>query len=119
MEWKEAVWLGVPESEIRKHNILQGDMNGRFAYYRCEADFKEIFKENLEEGSRFKILITANSRYRLWVNGSPVLSGPCKGDRYRHYYEEADITEYLKAVSYTHLHLMRLQNWPRKRLGLK
>lgn len=97
MEWKEAVWLGVPESEIRKHNILQGDMNGRFAYYRCEADFKEIFKENLEEGSRFKILITANSRYRLWVNGSPVLSGPCKGDRYRHYYEEADITEYLKA----------------------
>lgn len=89
MEWKEAVWLGVPESEIRKWNILQGDMNGRFAYYRCDFNIKS--EANLE------ILITANSRYRLWVNGCAVLSGPCKGDRHRQYYEKADISDLLQA----------------------
>lgn len=86
--WNKAVWLGVPESEIKRGNILQGDMNGRFAYFRCELELAE------EAGS--KIVITANSRYRLWINEQPVLSGPCKGDRYRHFYEEVDISDKLK-----------------------
>ena len=39
--WKEAVWLGVPRAEIEKWNILEGDMTGRFAYYRLEAEAPE------------------------------------------------------------------------------
>ena len=75
--WKEAMWAGVPVSELEKWTILEGDLNGRFAYYRCEVEL------NTEE-AKLTIDITANSRYRLWVNESPVLSGPCKGDTYRH-----------------------------------
>lgn len=86
--WKHAVWLGVPKRELEKWNILEGDLTGRFAYYRCEAE--------LDEPAELTIDISANSRYRLWVNGRPVLSGPCKGDLYRHYYETVDLTEYLK-----------------------
>ena len=39
--------------------------------------------------------ISAMSRYRLYVNGKPMLSGPCKGDRYRHFYESMDVSEHL------------------------
>ncbi|MDO4337376.1 MAG: alpha-L-rhamnosidase N-terminal domain-containing protein [Eubacteriales bacterium] len=86
--WRNAVWLGVPREEIKKRNILQGDMNGRFAYYRCGIE--------LSDAGMLEAVITANSRYRLWINGNPVLSGPCKGDRYRHYYETVDLSSYLK-----------------------
>lgn len=86
--WKDAVWLGVPVSEIEKWNILFGDMTGRFAYYRCEEELPADVKLTLD--------ISANSRYRLWINGKSVLSGPCKGDKLRHYYETVDVSGYLK-----------------------
>lgn len=85
---KDAMWLGVPISELKKWTILEGDLNGRFAYYRCEIELDT-------EAKNLVIQITANSRYRLWVNGQPVLSGPCKGDTYRHYFDTVDISRYL------------------------
>ena len=85
--WKDASWLKLPEEEIREKEIFEGDMTGRFAYFRCEV--------TLPEGASLTADISANSRYRLWVNEKPVLSGPCKGDRFRQYYETADLTEYL------------------------
>ncbi len=85
--FKDAIWMGVPVSELEKWNILQGDINGRFAYFRCEII--------LEETASLNLTITANSRYRLWINNKPVLSGPCKGDRYRHYFETLDVSEFL------------------------
>ncbi len=72
------MWVGLPESEIERNNILQGDMMGRFAYFRLDFD--------LESAGKLTLDISANSRYRLWVNGVSVTSGPCKGDLHRHYY---------------------------------
>lgn len=86
--WKNAMWLGIPKSELVKWNILEGDLTGRFAYYRCEIELKEAAELTID--------ISANSRYRLWINEIPVLSGPCKGDLYRHYYETMDVSKYLK-----------------------
>lgn len=86
--WKEAVWLGVPREEIEEKQIYQGDMNGRFAYYRLEL--------NLEEAGKLTADISANSRYRLWVNGEPVLSGPCRSNTFRQYYETVELGEYLR-----------------------
>lgn len=86
--WKDAKWLRVPKSEIRRCDILQGDMNGRFAYYRLALKVRKAKKAMIN--------ITANSRYRLWVNEKPVLSGPCKGDRYRQYFKQIDIAGYLQ-----------------------
>jgi len=39
--------------------------------------------------------ISADSRYRLYVNGKSVSVGPCKGDRHTHYYETVDVTKFL------------------------
>ena len=66
----KAKWIGVPYSEIKKWNILQGDMNNRFAYFCLDVDLKHTGKLLLQ--------ITAVARYRLWINGKSVLSGPCK-----------------------------------------
>ena len=85
--WCDARWLKLPQEEIKNKKIYHGDMTGRFAYFRCEVE--------LPEKARLTADITASSRYRLWINGKSVLSGPCKGDTYRQYYETVELTEYL------------------------
>lgn len=85
--WNDAVWLTLPEDEISEKGIYHGDMTGRFAYFRCELE--------LPAAVRLTAGLTANSRYRLWVNGSSVLSGPCKGDIHRQYYETVELTSWL------------------------
>jgi len=39
--------------------------------------------------------VTADSRYRLFVNGQSVCVGPCKGDQFTHYYETVDVSHLL------------------------
>lgn len=86
--FQNAWWVGLPAGEIEKKKIFQGDLNGRFAYYRCAL--------RLPEGAALTLDITASARYRLWVNDCPVLSGPCKGDLYRWYYDTVDVSDYLQ-----------------------
>ncbi len=88
--WNEASWLGLPREEIEEKKIYQGDMNGRFVYYRLEAELGEV------QGAVLTADISANSRYRLWINEAPVLSGPCRSDRFRQYYETVDLGPYLR-----------------------
>ncbi len=86
--WNNAFWLKVPQEEIAEKKIYQFDLTGRFAYFRCDLE--------LPEGARLTVDITASSRYRLFVNGQSVLSGPCKGDSHRQYYETLELTPYLQ-----------------------
>jgi alpha-L-rhamnosidase len=58
-------------------------------FFRKTFDVPEGVIPNL------KIDITADSRYRLFVNGQSVSVGPCKGDRHVHYYETVDVSKYL------------------------
>ncbi len=85
--FQNAWWVGLPAGELERKRILHGDLNGRFAYYRCGF--------SAQAGAKLTLDITAGSRYRLWVNDRPVLSGPCKGDLYRWYYDTVDVSEYL------------------------
>ena len=87
--WKDAKWIGISSIQIRAEQIYAGDLNGRFAFFRKSVVCGK-------QPGRCVISITANTRYRLWINGSPVLSGPCKGDRYSHYYETVDVAAYLR-----------------------
>ena len=48
-------------------------------------------------GQAVVIDISASSRYKLYVNGSYICSGPQKGDRYRQYYDTLDITQWLRS----------------------
>ena len=87
--WESAQWIRIPPDELKQKQIYHGDLGGRFAYFRCE--------QALPEKAHLTVCLTAVSRYRLWVNEQPVLSGPCKGDLNRQYYETVELTPYLRA----------------------
>ena len=86
---EQTQWIRIPQEEMARKQIFHGDLGGRFAYFRCE--------QVLPADARLTACITAVSRYRLWVNEVPVLSGPCKGDCNRQYYETVELTPYLRA----------------------
>lgn len=58
------------------------------------------FRKNLklaEKPASFIVHVSADNRYRLFVNGAAVCSGPARGDLYNWYFETIDIAPYLKA----------------------
>ncbi|WP_068609837.1 alpha-L-rhamnosidase-related protein [Paenibacillus swuensis] len=58
--------------------------------------FRKSFQVPSEEEYSLVLRVSADSRYRLYVNGFSVAIGPCKGDRNTHYYETVDVSEYIK-----------------------
>ena len=74
-----AKWIGLPEASASENARIY---------------FRKVF--TLEELGRMEIYITANNRYKLWVNGHRAGVGPCKGDRWRHYYDVLDISRWLQ-----------------------
>lgn len=71
-----------------------------FIYRSKEPVFQKevtLFRKNFAyKGGKVVIAVTADTRYLLYVNGNIVCRGPETGDAYRKYYDEVDITEYLK-----------------------
>ncbi|GAC1591132.1 MAG: hypothetical protein NVS3B19_12020 [Ginsengibacter sp.] len=47
--------------------------------------------------AKFIIHVSADNRYRLFVNGKAVCSGPARGDLYNWYYETVDIAPFLQS----------------------
>ncbi len=88
MMWNQALWIGLPEAEIQRCGILHGDMTGRFALFRHSFSVDDCRGIHIE--------VSANTRYRLWLNGKALGSGPLKGDRYRHYSESYDLSGLLQ-----------------------
>lgn len=58
--------------------------------------FRKSFELPVKPDS-FVVHVTADNRYRLFVNGIPVCSGPARGDLYNWYFETLDIAPYLKS----------------------
>ena len=60
------------------------------ATYYFKKDFDlEVVKDAIIE-------VSAQSRYKLYINGSFVACGPCKGTREKTYFDTVNVTEYLK-----------------------
>ncbi|MCL2422228.1 MAG: hypothetical protein FWD03_10255, partial [Defluviitaleaceae bacterium] len=56
--------------------------------------FKTVF-DLAKVPSEANLHISANERYRLYVNGKEVISGPCRGDHWHQYCDTVDIAKYL------------------------
>ena len=50
-----------------------------------------------QKPGKFVVHVSADNRYRLFVNGKAVCSGPARGDLYNWYFETIDIAPYLQA----------------------
>ncbi len=76
-----AWWISCP-------NIAQRD----YGVYHFAKKF-----DLAEKPYQFIIHVSADNRYRLFVNGKPVCNGPARGDLYNWYFESIDIASYLKS----------------------
>ncbi len=95
--FEAACWITVPAAlEGAAANAIQT------AYFRLEFE--------ASAGARSVISISASSRYQLYVNGKPAAFGPCRGDRWRHFYETVDIGPYL--VAGKNLLAVKAVAWP-------
>ena len=55
---------------------------------------RQMFLESVPE--KMIVQLSADSRYRLYINGFSPVQGPCKGDGQVWYYDELDIAPYLR-----------------------
>src|ERR1700761_2678717 len=76
--WK-AYWIAAPKDEGRDYGV----------YY---------FRKTLTLAARpasFKVKVSADNRYKLFVNGTLVSLGPARGDTYYWNYETVDLSPWL------------------------
>lgn len=78
-EWK-AKWITCP-----------GISGEEYGVYLFRKDFELSGKLG-----QFIIHVSADNRYKLYVNEKQVCNGPARGDLYKWYFESVDIAPYLK-----------------------
>jgi len=76
-----AAWISAPGIAPRDYGVYH---------------FRKTFTLDSRPSS-FIIHLSADNRYRFWVNGRPVCSGPARGDLYNWNFETVDIAPYLQA----------------------
>jgi alpha-L-rhamnosidase len=76
-----ASWITCPDVAPRDYGVYHFRKNMKLA----------------QKPASFIVHVSADNRYRLFINGTPVCSGPARGDLYNWYFETIDIAPYLKA----------------------
>lgn len=94
-----AYWMKPPREAYELKGIAPDAKENRFFFYRLAV--------RLDEPASLQLSISANTRYRVWINGEPIGSGPLKGDRWRHYYETMDVSSSLR----TGVNVFAVQVW--------
>lgn len=79
--WK-AQWITSPNAPQRGYGVYH---------------FRKNFNLNVKQPVRFLVHVSADNRYRLFVNGRAVGMGPARGDLYNWYFDTYDIGPYLKS----------------------
>src|SRR5688500_3773893 len=79
-QWK-AVWIGP--------KLTMGESDEGVFHFRRSFELAD-------KPSSFLIHVTADNRYRLFVNGKGVGLGPARGDKVHWHYETFDLAPYLK-----------------------
>lgn len=88
-------------NQIINPNLLEKTWKSRWIFHPAASGtgygvfhFRKTFKLE-EKPERFVIHVSADNRYRWFVNGQPVSFGPARGDILNWRYETIDIAKYL------------------------
>ncbi|WDF77867.1 alpha-L-rhamnosidase C-terminal domain-containing protein [Mucilaginibacter sp. KACC 22773] len=79
-QWK-AAWITVPGESLRDYGVY---------YFRKNINIKD-------KPATFNVHVSADNRYKLYINQTLVSLGPARGDTYYWNYETVDLAPYLKA----------------------
>src|SRR4051812_2699069 len=74
-----ASWVSMPGTQQKDYGV-----------YHFRKSFNLAGKP-----SKFIVHVSADNRYRLFVNGKAVCFGPARGDLYNWYFESIDIAPFL------------------------
>lgn len=75
-----AAWISSPDAAPRDYGVYH---------------FRKSFDLDAKP-SAFIVHVSADNRYRLFVNGNPICSGPARGNLYNWYYETVDLAPFLQ-----------------------
>lgn len=78
-QWK-AQWIGVPECDLSDFGVY---------HFRKTINLEQV-------PTKFIVHVSADNRYKLFVNDSLVALGPCRGDVSNWNYETIDLAPFLR-----------------------
>ncbi|UZJ65073.1 hypothetical protein OKW96_01955 [Sphingobacterium sp. KU25419] len=76
-----AYWISHPETAVRDYGVY---------HFRKTFNIAQL-------PDKFIIHLSADNRYKLYVNGHYILAGPARGDLYNWYFDSIDLAPYLVA----------------------
>lgn len=76
-----AYWISHPETAVRDYGVY---------HFRKTFNIAQL-------PDQFIIHLSADNRYKLYVNGHYILAGPARGDLYNWYFDSIDLAPYLVA----------------------
>ena len=79
-EYWDAYWISPPNANLKEYGVYH---------------FRKVF-DLPSKPEKFIVHVSADNRYRLYVNGVPVCFGPARGDLQHWYFETIDIASHLK-----------------------
>lgn len=99
-------WMGISKKQFNDAGVSPGEENVS-AYFGCTFSV-DTLPQVLE------VHIGALNQYKLWINGECLLSGPCRGDRLRAYYDTIDLAPYVhKADNFLVIQVLSYPSKPR------
>lgn len=81
----DAQWLAHPTAPVRQYGVY---------HFRRTINLPE-------KPQRFVVHVSADNRYRLFVNGKAAAMGPARGDTQHWHYETVDLAPFMQAGSNT------------------
>ncbi|PIF06069.1 MAG: hypothetical protein CSA36_03465 [Draconibacterium sp.] len=76
----DASWISAQGIELNAHNVI---------HFRKTLDLSKV-------PEKFRVKISADNKYRLFVNGNYVCTGPGRSDLEHWYYQTVDLAAYLQ-----------------------
>lgn len=93
-----ATWIWHPQWKDHAE-----DSAGAFVHFRKQFTLQDVPCEPI------RLQVTADTKYRLYLNGHFVHIGPVKGDEHIWFYDEVDISSYLRpGLNNIGIHVLRL-----------